>query len=184
MSTKRQGRPAARQGKPGAGTARGGPGPRQPGGKQGGKQGPPPGGRPVRPGGNAGRPAGAPGRPGKPGAAGRPGAGRGGPGKRQPVVGAGPAGTGTRAMIERRSALPLVFMRQMPAWAVPLLLAGLLVAGLALRGWAGAALLGVLAVLIGWLGYLSWPVLTPAGRLMRVLMVLAPLLIAVLQFGR
>ena len=81
-------------------------------------------------------------------------------------------------MIERRSALPLVFLRQMPAWAVPLLLAGLLVAGLALRGWPGAVLLGVLAVIIGWLGYLSWPVLSPPGRVMRVLMFVAVLLVA------
>jgi hypothetical protein len=87
-------------------------------------------------------------------------------------------------VIERRTALPLVYLRQMPAWAVPLLLAGLLVAGLALRGWVGAVLLGVLAVFIGWLGYLSWPVLSPSGRVVRVLMVIAPLLIAVLQFGR
>jgi hypothetical protein len=77
-----------------------------------------------------------------------------------------------------------VFLRQMPAWAVPLLLAGLLVAGLALRGWPGAALLGVLAVIIGWLGYLSWPVLPPSGRVMRVLMFVAVLVVAVLQAGR
>lgn len=183
MSTKRQGRPAARQGRPGAGTARGGGGPRQPGGKQG----PPPGGKQGRPGAKAGRPGGRPGssggRPGKPGAA-RGKAGRGGTGKRQPVAGPGAAGTGTRAAIERRSALPLVYLRQMPGWTVPLLLAGLLVAGLALRGWAGAAVLGVLAVFIGWLGYLSWPVLTPAARVVRVLMFAGPLLIAALQAGR
>jgi hypothetical protein len=77
-----------------------------------------------------------------------------------------------------------VYLRQMPGWTVPLLLAGLLVAGLALRGWAGAAVLGVLAVFIGWLGYLSWPVLTPAARVVRVLMFAGPLLIAALQAGR
>jgi len=44
----------------------------------------------------------------------------------------------------------------------------LLVAGLALHGWLGAAALCVVAAFVGWLGYLSWPVLTTRGRIGRV----------------
>jgi len=49
-----------------------------------------------------------------------------------------------------------LFLRQLPAWVVPLVLAALLIAGLALHGWLGAAALCVVAAFVGWLGYLSW----------------------------
>ena len=61
-----------------------------------------------------------------------------------------------------------MFLRQLPAWVVPLVLAALLIAGLALHGWLGAAALCVVAAFVGWLGYLSWPVLTTRGRIGRV----------------
>ena len=48
-------------------------------------------------------------------------------------------------------------------------LAVLLVAGLAVRGWVGAAALCVVAVALGWLAFLSWPRLSPAGRAGRAL---------------
>ncbi|MEP7025792.1 MAG: DUF6703 family protein, partial [Actinomycetota bacterium] len=116
---------------------------------------------------------------------GRPGQGRpvqgqsGRPGSGRPV----PVGTG-RAVVEQRSATLLVYLRHLPGWALPLLLAALFVGGLAWRGWGGAAVLAVLALFIGWLGYLSWPVLTPPARIGRFAMVAGLLALAVLQAGR
>lgn len=75
---------------------------------------------------------------------------------------------GLRVAIERRSAAPLLFLRRLPRWVPPVVLAALLVAGLAAEGWPGASLLLLLAVVLAWLGYLSWPRLTPPGRLLRV----------------
>ena len=91
---------------------------------------------------------------------------------------------GIRLAVQRRSAAPLLYLRQLPAWLPPLVLAGLLVAGLALRGPAGAAALCVIAAFIGWLGYLSWPRLAGPGRAGRVAAVACVLALAVLQAVR
>jgi hypothetical protein len=108
------------------------------------------------------------------------------PQRHQPDRGipATPRPGGIRLAVERRSAAPLVFLRQMPAWIPPLLLAGLLVAGFGLRGVAGAAALCVVAAFAGWLGYLSWPRLGPAGRAGRVAAITCMLALAVLQATR
>lgn len=53
----------------------------------------------------------------------------------------------------------------------PIVLAALFVAGLALRGWAGAIALCAVAAFLGWLAYLSWPRLAGPGRLGRVVAV-------------
>ncbi len=86
--------------------------------------------------------------------------------------------------MERRTAAQLLFLRQLPAWVVPFVLAALLVAGLAVHGWPGAAALCVVAVFIGWLGYLSWPMLTASGRIVRVAMFACALALAALQVTR
>jgi Family of unknown function (DUF6703) len=108
------------------------------------------------------------------------------PQRHQPDRGtpATPRPGGGRLAVERRSAAPLVFLRQLPAWVPPLVLAGLLVAGFALRGPAGAAALCVVAVFVGWLGYLSWPRLGAPGRAGRVAAVACVLALAVLQATR
>ncbi len=108
------------------------------------------------------------------------------PQRRQPDRGAlaTPRPGGGRLAVERRSAAPLVFLRQLPAWLPPLVLAGLLVAGFAVRGLAGGAALGMVAVFIGWLGYLSWPRLRGAGRAGRVAAVACLIALAVLQATR
>src|SRR6266849_6659723 len=49
-------------------------------------------------------------------------------------TGARPRPAGIRLAVERASAAPLVYLRQLPAWLVPLMLAGFLVAGFAARG--------------------------------------------------
>jgi O-antigen ligase len=70
--------------------------------------------------------------------------------------------------LERRSAVPLVFLSRLPRWLPPLLLAALLIVALAAQGWLGALATGLLMVVLGWLAYLSWPRLSTPGRLLRV----------------
>lgn len=81
-----------------------------------------------------------------------------------------------RTGIERRSALPIAFIQGLPRWTVPVALAVLLIMGMVLQGWPAGLPLLVVAAVIGWLGYLSWPVLDASGRVMR-LVALAILLV-------
>ena len=89
-----------------------------------------------------------------------------------------PAG---RETADRRSRLPLAYLRQLPPWTIPVLSAALLVAGLAIRGPAGAAAIALLLVFLGWLAYVSWPRLDPAGRLLRVIILAGGVALAVWQ---
>jgi hypothetical protein len=89
-----------------------------------------------------------------------------------------------RATAEQRSARPLLYLHQLPPWAAPILLAGFLIAGLALRGPAGAVALCGVAVVLGWLGSISWPRLTAGGRLARVAAVVLMLALAGWQATR
>ena len=89
-----------------------------------------------------------------------------------------------RRSAEQRSAVPLLYLRQLPAWVPPIVLAALFVAGLALRGWAGAIALCAVAAFLGWLAYLSWPRLPRAGRLGRAITIGALLGLAVYMATR
>jgi hypothetical protein len=91
---------------------------------------------------------------------------------------------GTRSSVERSSARPLLFLRQLPAWLPPLATLALLITGFALPGWIGGTALALVAVFLGWLGYLSWPALAARGRLLRVAAVACVLVLAVIQAGR
>lgn len=75
---------------------------------------------------------------------------------------------GLRAAILRHSAVPLVFLSRLPRWILPVLLAALLVAALAAEGWVGVVPTVVLAAVLGWLAFLSWPSLNLPARLLRV----------------
>jgi hypothetical protein len=72
-----------------------------------------------------------------------------------------------RQQLERRSAAPLVFLRQLPPWLIPVLFAVLVFGGLTVHGPVGAVLLLLAAVFLGWLASVSWPRLTPLGRVGR-----------------
>jgi hypothetical protein len=86
--------------------------------------------------------------------------------------------------VERRSAAPLVFLHQLPAWLPPVVLAALLICGLAVRGIIGAVALVGVAAILGWLGLVSWPRLSAAGRAGRVLVLAAIVAVAVIQLLR
>lgn len=75
--------------------------------------------------------------------------------------------------IAARSMPLLVRITALPRWAFVVGLTGLLVGGLLLRNPIGGVLLLILATFIGWLLLLSWPVVAPKGRLLRLLVVLA-----------
>jgi hypothetical protein len=102
------------------------------------------------------------------------------PGQTLYTPGASPA----RKAAERRSAKPLLFLHQMPAWVAPIVLAALLIAGLAMRGPAGAVALCGVAAVLGWLASVSWPRLSAGGRLGRLLAVALMLALAAYQATR
>jgi hypothetical protein len=92
-----------------------------------------------------------------------------------------PGASAGRQSVEQRSAAPLVYLHQLPAWAVPVAFAVLFFAGLTLRGPLGGVLLALSAVFLGWLGLVSWPRLSARGRLGRIIAVVAVLAFAVIQ---
>jgi hypothetical protein len=92
-----------------------------------------------------------------------------------------PDASRTRQSVEQRSAAPLIFLRQLPPWLLPLVLVVLLIAGLAVAGPAGAVALCGVAVVLAWLALLSWPRLTAGGRLGRAVVLAAVLVVAVYQ---
>jgi hypothetical protein len=95
-----------------------------------------------------------------------------------------PQASQARSSLERSSARPLVLLHQLPVWLVPLVLAGLLVTGLAVPGWLGTVALVLVAAFLGWLAALSWPRLGPGPRLLRVAAVMGLLVIAGIQAVR
>jgi hypothetical protein len=85
---------------------------------------------------------------------------------KEPLV-AAPA-PGMRGEVERASAPVLLWLSSRPKFVVPLLTVLLLVAGLAAPPGLGTPLLMLLVAFVGWLSYLSWPVLTDRQKLIRV----------------
>jgi len=109
------------------------------------------------------------------------------PGHRNPAAAStskGPAepdASPARRWLLRRSAGPLVLLHRLPSAAVAVTLVVLLVAGLAVPWrWAGILLLAI-GAFFGWLLALSWPVVPAAGRMARLLAVLALLVVGVLR---
>jgi hypothetical protein len=95
-----------------------------------------------------------------------------------------PNASAARQTAERHSARPLLYLHQLPRWVPPVVLAVLLVVGLAVRGPGGAAALCVVAALLGWLAALSWPRLTAGGRAGRLVTILVLVAVAGYQAAR
>lgn len=75
-----------------------------------------------------------------------------------------------RSALERFSAPLLLRLHGTPRWAFPLLTAALLLGGLLVpTPWLAALLLALLMLLLAWLVALSWPLLSPTARIMRLL---------------
>ena len=82
-----------------------------------------------------------------------------------------PNASPSRQATERYSARPLLFLHQLPTWVGPMVVAVLLVAGLAVKGPGGAVALCAVAVVLGWLASVSWPRLSAGGRAGRLLVI-------------
>jgi hypothetical protein len=95
-----------------------------------------------------------------------------------------PGASGARRSLEQASAKPIAFLHQLPPWLVPIVLAGLFVTGAFAAGWVGAVALCLVAGFIGWLASLSWPALSPPGRLLRAAIIIGLLALALWQASR
>jgi hypothetical protein len=84
-----------------------------------------------------------------------------------------------RQSVERASLKPAAYLHHLPRWLPPVLVAVLFIGGLAVHGWAGAAMLLVVAAFLAWLATLSWPALGAQGRATRVLAVAVLIALAV-----
>lgn len=106
----------------------------------------------------------------------------------KPAAGAArrPAAQGRRRTLERYSYPLLSAMQRVPRWLVVILMAVCLFLGLIQSGslaWLGGILLLIVAAFLGWLVTLSWPVISPTSRVVRVIVVAVLVGIAILKFG-
>jgi hypothetical protein len=86
-----------------------------------------------------------------------------------------PAGTSAtptlRQQVERTSKPLLLRLHQLPRAVVPLATVALVLVGVLAPPAVGLVALAVVALFVSWIAYLSWPVVTGGGRLVRVTMV-------------
>ena len=75
---------------------------------------------------------------------------------------------GLRGEVEKASAPVLLWLSSRPRFLIPVLSAVLLLGGLFAPPGLGVPLLMLLIALVGWLSYLSWPVVTGVQRLLRL----------------
>jgi len=79
-----------------------------------------------------------------------------------------PTAPGLRGAVERRSAPVLTWLSSRPKLLLPLACLVLLVGGAAAPLPVAVPMLVLLLLVVGWLTYLSWPVLSRGGRTIRV----------------
>lgn len=99
----------------------------------------------------------------------------------RPARPAAPPPSPARARLNRASAPLLIRMHALPRWVVPVVMGLLLAGGLFVSGWLGTLMLAIVTAFITWLFALSWPVLTPGGRMARGLVAVALLGFTVLK---
>lgn len=86
--------------------------------------------------------------------------------------------------VVRRSVRVVAYLRGLPRWVPAAVVAVIFLTGLAMPGPAGAAALLAVAALLCWLLVLSWPVLAPAGRALRVLALVLLVVVAGASLNR
>ena len=86
-----------------------------------------------------------------------------------------------RDKIERASLPVLSWLGRLPRLVPFLILLVLLVVGALVGGPTGFILMGLAALFVGWLLYLSWPRLTGSEKLMRSAVVLLAVALAITQ---
>lgn len=82
-----------------------------------------------------------------------------------------PGGSPFRHAVERRSAVVAVFLHRLPRALPGLIVIGLLAAGLLAPPLASGIVLLVVAALLAWLVFLSWPAIKPPAKLIRLLVI-------------
>ena len=75
----------------------------------------------------------------------------------------------TRKAITQASTPVLLRIHMLPKFLAPVVIAGLMVLALFSNGQIGGIALTVVSVFIGWLMYLSWPLLDGRSRVLRLL---------------
>lgn len=96
------------------------------------------------------------------------------PNQRKAAAAAKPAPTYSSPLARKvaaRSMPALIRLHGLPRWAIVVGLGAFLVAGLLISGVIGGLLLLILTLFVGWLLFLSWPVLEGSGRFLRLLVV-------------
>jgi hypothetical protein len=79
----------------------------------------------------------------------------------------------------------LVTLNRLPRWIIVVLMGSLLFLGLIQTGdlaWLGGIFLAIVALFLGWLLVLAWPVLPVQARLIRAVVVAAAAGVAILKF--
>ncbi len=74
----------------------------------------------------------------------------------------------TRTAVTAHSRPSVQVLSRLPTWLLPAVVVALVLVGLFGSAAVGVPALAVVAVLLGWLGYLSWPALPSGGRVLRV----------------
>ena len=95
-----------------------------------------------------------------------------------------PGASPGRQAVERRSATLLVYLHRLPRWVPLVVLAALVITGLAVHGAGGGIALAGVALVLLWLAVVSWPSQPPAGRLARALVIALVIGAAVVQITR
>jgi len=95
-----------------------------------------------------------------------------------------PGASGSRLAVERSSARPLLFLRQLPWWLPLIVVLALMITGFVVPGWIGAVALVLVAGFLAWLAFISWPRVNIPGRVLRITAVACMLGAAVLQARR
>jgi hypothetical protein len=84
-----------------------------------------------------------------------------------------------RQSIERLSLRPAAYLRALPRWLPPVVIAALFIGGLAVGGWGGAVMLLLVTAFLAWLAVLSWPAIQPPTRVLRVVAVVVLLALSI-----
>ncbi|MBA2559988.1 MAG: hypothetical protein H0V07_08890 [Propionibacteriales bacterium] len=87
------------------------------------------------------------------------------------AAGASPRPTAVRGAVNERSRAILLRLSRLPPLVIPGLVLVLMLVGLTGPRAFAVPCLVVIAVFVGWLAYLSWPILTMRARLLRCLLV-------------
>ncbi len=82
-----------------------------------------------------------------------------------------PADSGLRSRVNASSHGALTRLSRLPRWVVPLITVALLLVGLAAPPTYAVIALALIGIFLLWLAYLSWPVLQPGARTIRVVVI-------------